>query len=331
MPDLHLQWGLLSTARINRDLIQSIKAAPGHEILAVASRSEERARAYAHHWGIRRSYGSYEELLADPDVEVIYISLPNSLHAEWTIAAAQSGKHVLCEKPLAMSAEEVDSVQRVAEQSDAVITEAFMYRHHPQTLKVKELVDSGAIGKLRVIYGAFSYNLKDKDDIRLDPRLGGGSIWDMGCYPISYARYLTGLEPIEVMGQQFVGPTGVDEIFAGQMRFPGDVYAQFTSGFRMASREELQITGDVGWIHLTNSIRPQEGDQILLSREDKAEEMSFPTQEVFLGEILEIGQVISRGDTPRVSLGDSRNNVAVIQALCQSAIERKPVTIPKLS
>ncbi len=220
MSDRKLRWGLLSTARINRSVIPPLRMSPRNELVAVASRSKDKAEAYAKQWDIPRTFGSYEEMLADPGIDVIYNPLPNSLHAHWTIEAARAGKHVLCEKPLAISAAEVDAMVEAAKQAGVVVTEAFMYRHHPQTLKVKELVDGGAIGRLRMVRGSFSFNLSREGDVRLDPALGGGSIWDVGCYPISYARFIIGAEPIEVFGRQVLGQTGVDELFTGSLVFP---------------------------------------------------------------------------------------------------------------
>ena len=176
-----LNWGLLSTARINNALIPPLQFSKPNHLLAVASRSQENADIYAKEKKISRAYGSYEALLADPEIDVIYNPLPNHLHAEWTIKAVEAGKHVLCEKPLALSVDEVDAIHAAAHKHGRVVAEAFMYRHHPQTLKVQELVQSGSIGTLKLIRGSFSFILDREEDIRLlDPAMGGGSIWDVG-------------------------------------------------------------------------------------------------------------------------------------------------------
>src|SRR5512138_1361414 len=195
-----LNWGLLSTARINRALITPLRASKRNRLLAVASRTQESADRYARAKRIRRAYGSYEALLADPEIDVIYNPLPNHLHAEWTIKAVEAGKHVLCEKPLALSVQEVDTMKSAARRHDRVVAEAFMYRHHPQTLKVQEIVKSGSLGALKMVRGSFSFVLSREGDVRLDPAMGGGSIWDIGCYPISYARTVIGANPLEVFG-----------------------------------------------------------------------------------------------------------------------------------
>src|SRR5215213_7800528 len=174
-----LNWGLLSTARINKALITPLRASKRNKLAAVASRSQENADAYAKEKKIPRAHGSYEAMLADPEIDVVYISLPNHLHAEWSIKSVEAGKHVLCEKPLALSVEDVDEIQSAARKHGRIVMEAFMYRHHPQTLKVQELVTSGSLGMVKLVRGSFSFVLSGEEDIRLlDPTMGGGSIWD---------------------------------------------------------------------------------------------------------------------------------------------------------
>jgi len=184
-----LRWGLLSTARINRLIIPAIRASARSEVTAVASRDMDKCRAYATEWKIPRALGSYEALLDDPDVDVIYISLPNSLHAEWTVRAVEAGKHVLCEKPLALHTEDVDRIEAAARRAGRAAAEAFMYRHHPLTHAVQAVVKSGRLGELRGFKGAFTFPLTRDNDVRLNAALGGGSLWDVGCYPVSYACF----------------------------------------------------------------------------------------------------------------------------------------------
>jgi len=322
-----LRWGLLSTARINRALIPPLRASARNELVAVASRSIEKAEAYAKQWNIPRAFGSYEAMLADPDIDVIYNPLPNRLHAEWTVKAVQAGKHVLCEKPLAVTVDEVDAVRAAAEQAGVVVAEAFMYRHHPQTLKIKELVDSGAIGRLRLVRGSFTFNLAREADVRLDPALSGGSIWDVGCYPIGYARFVVGAEPIEVFGWRVIGSSGVDEVFAGQMRFLSNVYAQFDCGFRAPYRAHVEIVGSEGTISVPNPFKPGVDEQIHLTHDDDVQTVTIPGQELYLGEVEDMADAILLGQAPRVSLADSRGNVASIAALLRSAREGRPVPV----
>jgi len=326
MTDRILRWGLLSTARINRALIPPLRASPRNELLAVASRDLDRAKAYAKESSIPRAFGTYEAMLADPDIDVIYNPLPNHLHAEWTIKATQAGKHVLCEKPMALSVAEVDAMEAAARKVGVVVAEAFMYRHHPQTTKVKELVDGGAIGAVQVVRGTFTFNLTNEGDVRLYPEMGGGSVWDVGCYPISYSRYVLGAEPVEVFGWQVTGPTGIDEVFAGQMRFASGAYAQFDSGFRSPYRAHIEIVGSEGSIGVPHPFHPGLNERILLSRGgEDVQTIAVPGEDLYIGEVEDMADAILLGNPPRVSLADSRANVAAILALLQSARERRPV------
>src|SRR6478672_12638294 len=192
-----VKWGILSTADINRRLIPGAHASPKVDLIAVASRDRGRAEDYAREWQIERAYGSYDELLADPDVEAVYNPLPNTMHVEWSIRALEAGKHVLCEKPFSRHVEDVERAFAAAEARGKVLSEAFMYRYHPQTARLVELVRSGAIGELRVIRTAFSYSLYDTANIRLRTDAEGGSLMDVGCYCVSGARLLAG-EPESV-------------------------------------------------------------------------------------------------------------------------------------
>ena len=244
-----VKWGIVSTADINRKLIPGAQASPKVELLAVASRDRARAEAYAREWGIERAYGSYEALLADPDVEAVYVPLPNTMHSEWSIRAVEAGKHVLCEKPFSRNVDEVEAAYDAAEREGRLLSEAFMYRHHPQTRRLQELVEEGAIGELRLIRSAFSYSLYDEENIRLRTDVDGGSLMDVGCYCVSGSRLLAG-EPEAVQAQQRIGPTGTDWVFTGQMRFPGEVLALFDCGTSLPERDELEAIGTEGSLFL---------------------------------------------------------------------------------
>ena len=328
MAERILNWGLLSTANINRALITPLRASPRNRLTAVASRDLAHAQAYAAERDIPRAFGSYEAMLADPDIDVVYISLPNSLHAEWSIKAMQAGKHVLCEKPLAVTLAEVDAMTAAARSTGRVLAEAFMYRHHPQTLKVKELVESGVIGRLQVIRGGFTFPLSNPANVRLIPELGGGGIWDVGCYPISFTRTIAGAAPVEVFGWQVTGESGVDVVFTGQMRFPNGVLGQFDSGFRSPERMLMEFLGSEGALSLTNSFKPGLNAEINLLRNDGTTEVIIvPGQELYIGEVEDMYDAIVHGKPTRVTLADSRVNVATILALLQSAREGTPVTL----
>jgi D-xylose 1-dehydrogenase (NADP+, D-xylono-1,5-lactone-forming) len=322
-----LRWGLLSTAHINRLVIPPLRAAKQNQLMAVASRSQAKADTYAKEWKIPRAYGSYEALLADPEIDVIYNPLPNHLHAEWTIKAAQAGKHVLCEKPLALSVAEVDAIDDAARKAGVVVMEAFMYRHHPQTLKARELVTTGAIGQLLVIRGAFTFALDKPKDVRLDPAMGGGCVWDIGCYPVSYARYIAGAEPLEVFGWQVTGASGVDEVFAGQLRFPGEVLAQFHASFRSPYNTLMELVGTTGSLRVPIPFQSSQEAVLQLLQDDKSEIIPTPGPDRYLLEVENLTAAILEGQAPRISLAHSRANVATLVALLQSAREGRPVKL----
>ncbi|MFN8382827.1 MAG: Gfo/Idh/MocA family oxidoreductase [Anaerolineales bacterium] len=322
-----LNWGLLSTAKINRALINPLNASERTRLLAVASRSQSSADAYAREWKIPRAHGSYEALLADPEIDVIYNSLPNNLHAEWTIKALRAGKHVLCEKPIALTLTEIDEMTTVAKQTGKILAEAFMYRHHVQTLKVKEIVDSGTLGKLQLIKGAFTFMLTREGNYRQIKEMGGGSIWDVGCYPISYARTIAGEEPVEVFGWQVEGAGGSDDSFIGQMRFGNGIHAQFDSGFKSPSRSFLEIVGNEGILKIPDPFKPGKKSELILIRGDKEEKIKINGTELYLGEVEDMCDSILLNKPPRISLGDSRGNIAVILAFIDSVNQKNPVSL----
>jgi D-xylose 1-dehydrogenase (NADP+, D-xylono-1,5-lactone-forming) len=323
-----LRWGILSTAHISRKVIPPLKRSQRNELHAVASRVETRAVEFARTWDIPQAYGSYEALLSDPDIDVIYNPLPNSLHAEWTIKALQAGKHVLCEKPLAISLEEVDAMAKAAQESGKILAEAFMYRHHPQTLKVKELINEQAVGKVRLIRGSFTFNMLDRPaDIRLDADLGGGCLWDVGCYPVSYTRFMLGAEPEEVFGWREDSSDGVDIHFVGQMRFPESTFAQFDNSFSTAFRTQIEVVGTLGTITIPHPFTPGRKETLLLLRQDETQKISIHSDELYSGEVEDIADAILTHKPPRISLSDSRSNTAALLALYQSSRMGKPILL----
>jgi predicted dehydrogenase len=322
-----LRWGLLGTARINRALIPPLQASSRNRLVAVASRDQQRAEAYAREWHIPRALGSYAALLSDPGVDVIYNSLPNHLHAEWTIKAVQAGKHVLCEKPLALSLAEVDAIQVAAQSAGRVVMEAFMYRHHPQTLKVRELVTAGELGTVRLVRGSFSFSLNRPDDIRWQPGWGGGALWDIGCYPVSYARFVLGAEPVEVFARQVLSPSGVDLTVVGQLRFPGEVFAQFDCSFGFPLRAHVEVVGDRGSLQVPAPFKPGHSETVLLGRDDQVETLTILGEALYSGEVENLADAILLDRAPRVSLADSRANTAALLALYESARLGQPVAV----
>ncbi|TMM11815.1 MAG: Gfo/Idh/MocA family oxidoreductase [Actinobacteria bacterium] len=288
-----VKWGIVSTADINRKVIPGAHASEKVELLAVASRDQMRADAYAREWEIPRSYGSYEALLADPDVEAVYISLPNTMHVEWSIKALEAGKHVLCEKPFTRHPEEVDTAFDAAERTGRLLSEAFMYRHNPQTKKLAELVQGGAIGELRLVRSAFSYSLYDPENIRLRTDVEGGALMDVGCYCVSGSRLLGG-EPVAVHGEAWYGPSGTDWVFGGLMRFPDDVVATFDCGTALPNRDELEAIGSEGSLFLDDPwhcVNPE----IELRRDGGVERIEIERQDSYRLELENVSDAI-RGE-----------------------------------
>jgi predicted dehydrogenase len=240
-----------------RSVIPAIQQSRNGIVTAIASRDLRAAQDAAKAANIPRAFGSYQALLDDPDIDAVYIPLPNNLHKEWTIRAAERGKPILCEKPFALNATEVDEMLAAARQHRVVLMEAFMYRFHPQYARMQELIAQGVIGQVQVIRSAFSFRLEDLRNIRMQKLLGGGSLMDVGCYCVNQARLIAGAEPIAAQANAVFGKTSqVDEIFTGILRFPGDVFAHFDSGFRQAYREMLEIAGSQGRIELERPIKP---------------------------------------------------------------------------
>lgn len=322
-----LRWGLLGTADINRALIPPLRLSKRNKLLAVASRSQQKADAYARERKIKRAYGTYEALLADPDIDVIYNPLPNALHAEWTIKAVEAGKHVLCEKPLALSLAEVDAIAAAAQRENKVVSEAFVYRSHPQALKVKQLIDSGELGKIKIVRGSFTYPDTSPDNYRLKPEMGGGGLWDIGCYPINYMRTMLAMEPAEVFGWQVIGPTEVDEVFVAQMRFPGDVFTQFDCSTVIPYHVFMEFIGDLATLVIPNPFIPGPIRSLYLVKNGKSKMISVKGPDNYITEVENMADAILLGQPPAVSLADSRNNINVILALFESAKTGKPVRL----
>jgi len=316
-----VRWGLLSTANINRQLIPAIRGSRRGELVAVASRSLEYAQAYADHWDIPKAFGDYDSMLTSGLVDAVYISLPNHLHAEWSIRAMQSGVHVLCEKPLAISIDEVDAMMRASQQYSIRLAEAFMYRHHPQTKIIAEWVRSGRLGEVCSLYTAFTFILGNRQNIRFLPEYGGGSLWDLGVYPVSFAQYIMGEIPDWVVGAQWLGDTGVDETFSGLMHYSANRFAQFTCGFRSPWQSYAEITGTQGRLSITRPfVGMDKGRQLIFySDGNDPVEVPVPEQELYLGEVEDMNNAILDGGANYLSLAESLNHIRTTLALVQSA------------
>jgi predicted dehydrogenase len=318
-----MRWGLLGTARINRAIVPVLQASSRNTLEAVASRAADRARVYAAEWRIPRALAPYEALLSDPGIDAVYISLPNTLHADWTIRALEAGKHVLCEKPLALTVDDVDGIADASARTGRVAAEAFMYRHHPITDAALAAVRGGKIGTLQLIKGAFTFQLAGREpDIRLDPALGGGSLWDVGCYPVSYSCLFAGAAPTAVLGWQQTTRDGIDLSFAGMMRFPGGVVAQFDSGFQTMFRAEMEIVGSEGVLRVERPFKTMPESRLLLTRGDETTALAFRRDPPYVGEIEDFAATVLDGVPQRVPLAESRRTVHTICALYAAARAR---------
>ncbi|HEY1370390.1 MAG TPA: Gfo/Idh/MocA family oxidoreductase [Gaiellaceae bacterium] len=317
-----MRLGILSTARINRLVIPGARAADGVELVAVASRDRGRAEEYARTWEIPRALGSYEALLEDSEVDAVYISLPNGLHVEWSIRALEAGKHVLCEKPLDRRPDEVERAFDAADSSGRVLMEAFMYRHHPQTRRLVELVDEGAIGGLQLVRSAFSFTVTNPDvNVRTQPELDGGSLMDVGSYCISGSRLLAG-EPVRVYGEQ-VTDHGVDVRFHGTMRFAAAVVAQFDCGFVLPGRDELEAIGTEGSLFLDDPWHAYE-PTIELRRRDGVERIEVERADSYRLELENLAAAARGEAEPLLGRADAVAQARVIDALYRSAAAHEP-------
>ncbi|MBK8901059.1 MAG: Gfo/Idh/MocA family oxidoreductase [Anaerolineaceae bacterium] len=326
----NIRWGLLSTANINRRLIPAIRASARGELVAVASRSQASAQAYANEWDIPQAFGSYEAMLASDAVDAVYISLPNHLHAEWSIKAMQHGKHVLCEKPFALTLDEVDEMTAVSQQTNRVLTEAFMYRHHPQTKIVGEMVRNGRLGRITVVRAVFNFAFTTRENIRLVPEMGGGCLWDVGVYPLSFAQYVMGGPPQQVFGTQWLGESGVDEVFSGQMVYANGAMAQISSSFCTPFHTQVEIIGTEGRLVLNRPfIGHNDGDRTLIfyPNEGGPEEIDVPEKELYLGEIEDLHAAVLDGQAQYLSLDETRNHVKTVLALYESARTGQVITL----
>ena len=318
-----VKWGILSTADINRKVIPGAHESPKVDLAGVASRDRARAEAYAQKWAIERAYGSYEELLADPEIEAVYIPLPNTMHCEWSIRAVEAGKHVLCEKPMSRDPAEVEAAFDAAEREGRFLMEAFMYRHNPQTRRLLELLQQGAIGELRVVRSVFSYSLFDSQNIRLQPDVDGGALMDVGCYCVSGSRLLAG-EPEQVWGRQLIGETGTDWVFMGSMEFPATVFATFHCATSLPERDELEAIGSEGSLFLDD---PWHCNQpgIELRREDGTELIELEREDSYRLELENLSDAIRGEAEPLLGRADAVEQARALEILTRSARSAAPV------
>jgi predicted dehydrogenase len=313
-----VRWGILGTAKIAvAKVIPAMQRSDGCEIAAIASRDLSKAKAAAGELNIPNTYGSYEELLADNSIEAIYNPLPNNLHVPWTVRAAEAGKHVLCEKPIALSAEEARTLIDVRDRTGVRIQEAFMVRTHPQWLETRRLIHSGRIGSLRSITGFFSYNNPDPTNIRNHLELGGGALMDIGCYPITISRFMYETEPTCVLGLiERDAATGTDTLTSAVLDFPNG-HSTFTCSTRLAPYQRLIFTGTEGRIEVLIPFNAPNDRPTRLLLDDETIEFPICDQYEIQGTLF--SRAIRENSEQPIPLEDAINNMAVIDAVFRSA------------
>jgi D-xylose 1-dehydrogenase (NADP+, D-xylono-1,5-lactone-forming) len=312
-----VKWGILSTAHINRLVIAGASKTPHVDLVGVASREQARADEYAAAWRIPRAYGSYDALLADPEIEAVYISVPNSLHIDWSVRSLEAGKHVLCEKPLSRRPDEVEAAFDAAEHAGLFLSEAFMYRHNPQTMRLRQLVDEGAIGELRLVRSVFSYSLYDESNIRLRADLEGGALLDIGCYCVSGSR-LFGGEAGRATGEAWYGPTGTDWVFAGTLRFPDSVIAVFHCGTALVDQDELEVIGSEGSLFVGDPWHCRT-PLIELRREGDVERIEIELADSYQLELEDLSAAIRGEGEPLLGRDDAVGQARALAALHEGA------------
>jgi xylose dehydrogenase (NAD/NADP) len=314
-----VRWGILGTGDINTRFLAGARLTDAADFVAVGSRTAAKAADFAKRHGIPRALGSYEELLADADVEAVYNTLPNSLHHEWTLKSLAAGKHVLCEKPYSRHPAEVDEAFDAADRAGLILSEAFMWRHHPQ---VRQLVESlPAIGPLQTIRATFSYVQEGSADIRLRPDLDGGSLMDVGCYCVSGLRLVAGEEPDLVYGIGVPGPSGVDVRFSGLLHFPSGVVGEFTSGFT-SEHHTVEAIGGAGSVLLTN---PWKSLPVSIVRDGV--ESQLETDDFYQLEVENLSRAIRGEGAPLLGRDDAMGQARALDALLRSAAAGEPVRL----
>lgn len=322
-----IRWGILGAANIAyRRVAPALQAARNGAVQAVASRSLEKAQAFAAERSIPQAYGSYEALLADPNIDAIYIPLPNSEHAPWALRCAEAGKAVLCEKPLARTADEARRMVDAFAARGLLLAEGFMYRFHPQTERVQQLVAEGAIGRLTAISASFTYTLRDADNIRADAALGGGALLDVGCYCVSLMRLLTGSEPVSGGALANFTADGVDDALAATLRFPGGALGHFDVGMRAYRANFYEARGTDGRIAVDKgfTMEAHEEHLIRLWRGDRYEEIRTPAVNHFTLMAEDFAEALLSGRPPRYPAADAVGTLTALDGLLRSARAAAP-------
>ncbi len=321
MSDRRIRWGVISTANIGRWAVNpAIQASANGELMAVASRDGQTARDFAGQWNIPKYYANYADLLDDAEIDAVYIPLPNSLHCDWSVRAAEAGKHVLCEKPLGMTEAECRDMSAAAKNNGVKLMEAFMYRFHPRTERVLEMLKRGVVGDLRMIRSTFTFRLTQPDNIRLQPELGGGALMDVGCYCINVSRTIANAEPVEVQAFATWSSSGVDDMMSGTLRFADDLLASFECGLNTKRRESYEIGGTEACLRVQDAFLPGPDDVVIEELRDGDEPILHPIAGVdeYQCMVEHFAACVLDGSQPRYSADEAALNMRVIEALYRS-------------
>jgi len=329
MKDSILNLGVISTANIAVDrVVPALKKSGLVEVKAIASRDINRSKRWAEKLKIDKYYGNYDEMLKSTEIDAVYIALPTGMHFEWTIKSLLKGKHVICEKPLALTSEDVRQMIKLSREQKLVLMEAFMYRYHPRNLKVFEMVKNGEIGEIKTIESSFSYVLDDQDNYLMSKELGGGSLYDVGCYCVNVSRMITSLEPKEVFGTLNNTKTMVDETFAGIMRFPFGILSSFQVSMDEEPRYFYRVIGNKGLIEVPWAfVSFEKPTYIVLQKNEKMEKIKFEGANEYLLEFEDFARAILKKNPLMYDIEDSLKNAYALESLMKSAQEGKPVRV----
>ncbi len=321
-----MRLGLLCTANINLQILAGAAETERVDVVAVGSRDAARAQAYADEHGIPRAHGSYEALLADREVDAVYVSLPNGMHHEWTMQALAAGKHVLCEKPYTRHPAEVEEAFDAAETAGLVLMEAFMYRHHPQTREIERIVRDGALGRVVSVTAKFTFPLTDLTNVRALPELDGGALMDAGCYCVSGSRLVAG-EPVSVLAEQVIGPTGIDMALYGTMRFAGDVVSQIETSFVAPRRQYVEVVCADGVLVADAPFRVDWAGALQVVRDGEVEEVAVPEANSYRLQLENLADAIAGTAPPLLGRADALGQARAIEALYRSAAAGEAVVL----
>lgn len=325
--DRKIRWGILGTARINERILPHLRGSERSHLAAVASRDPEKAKAYARSQVIDRALPSYAEVVEDQGVDAVYISLPNHLHYEWAKRALENEKHVLCEKPLALTGKEASTLARIAEEKGLTLSEGFMYRHHLQTKRVLELLDpasaaTAGLGKVRRIQASFHITVATGPNVRTASSPGSGALYDVGCYLVDYCLALAGRAPRQVFSTARFSPSGYDEFLSGTLVFENDCVAQIDCGFLGPRIDRLEILCEKGWLRVPHPFKPAAAETLSIHRRENRDAPEtvesievFDGKDPFLSEVQDFESAILEGRAPLVTSTESIATVSTLEAL----------------